>query len=65
MAELIEMLFGSRSPMQRTNFEGGKAGPSAMRCAKTAELIEMLFRIWTRVGPRTRVLDGVHIGATW
>jgi len=26
--------------------------------AKTAEWIEMLFGIWTRVGPRKHVLDG-------
>ena len=37
-----------------------------MSCAKTAELIEMPFAVWNRVGPRKRVLDGrVHIGATW
>ena len=33
--------------------------------AKTAEPIEMPFGLWTRVGPRNHVLDGVHIGATW
>jgi len=27
-------------------------------CAKTAEPIEMLFGIWTRVGPMKHVLDG-------
>jgi len=26
---------------------------------------EMSFGIWTRVGPRKHLLDGVHIGATW
>jgi len=26
--------------------------------AKTAEQIEMLFELWTRVGPRNHVLDG-------
>ena len=30
-----------------------------------AEPIEMLFGVWTRVGPRKHVLDGVHIDATW
>jgi len=30
--------------------------------AKTAKPIEMLFGIWTRVGPRKHVLDG---GAYW
>ena len=29
-----------------------------MNCAKTAELIEMPFALWTRVGPRKHVLDG-------
>jgi len=33
--------------------------------AQTAELIEISFGIWTRVGPRIHVLDGVHIGATY
>jgi len=32
---------------------------------KTAELIEMPFGMWTRVGPRKHVLDGVHIVSTW
>jgi len=27
-----------------------------MSCAKTAELIEMLFGMWTQMGPRNRVL---------
>ena len=32
-----------------------------MSCAKTAELIEMLFGMWTQVGPTKRVLDrGAH-----
>jgi len=30
-----------------------------------AEPIEMSFEMWTRVGPRKHVLDGVHLGATW
>jgi len=32
---------------------------------KTAELIDMPFEFWTRLGPRNHVpvLDGVHIGA--
>ena len=29
-----------------------------MSPAKTAELIEMPFGLWTRVGPGNRVLDG-------
>jgi len=40
-------------------------GLSAVSCAKTAEPIKMPFRMWTRVGPRKHVLDGVHFGATW
>jgi len=31
---------------------------SAVRCARTAEPIEMPFGIWTRVGPKKHVLDG-------
>jgi len=30
-----------------------------------AKLIEMSFVLWTRVGPRKHVLDGMHIGASW
>jgi len=33
--------------------------------AKTAEPIDILFGLWTRVGPRNHVLDGgadVHMG---
>jgi len=40
-------------------------GPSAVSCAKTAEPIKMSFQVWTRVGPRKHVLDGVHVVATW
>ena len=29
--------------------------------AKTAEPVEMPFGMWTRVGPRKHVLDGVYI----
>ena len=36
-----------------------------MSSAKMAELIKMLFGIWTRVGPRKHVLGGVHTGSTW
>ena len=37
--------------------------PSAVSCAKMAEVIEMPFEvIWTGVGPGTHVLDG---GAHW
>ena len=34
-------------------------------CAQMTELIQMLFALWTAVGPRKHVLHGVHIGATW
>ena len=33
-------------------------GHSAVICAKTAEPIEMPFRLWARMGPRNHVLDG-------
>ena len=33
--------------------------------AKTAETVELSFGMWTRLGPRKHVLDGVHIGVTW
>ena len=36
-----------------------------MGCAKTAETIKMLFGMWTRMGSRKHVLDGVHIDTTW
>jgi len=31
---------------------------TTMSCTKTAELIEMSFRVWTQVGPMNHVLDG-------
>jgi len=36
-------------------------------CTKTAEPIKMPFGLWTQVGPRKHVLDGilVHVGETW
>ena len=33
-------------------------------CAEMTEQIEMPFGLWTRVGPRKRVLGGMHSGAT-
>ena len=30
-------------------------------CAKMAELIELLFGLWARMGPRKHVLDGTQI----
>ena len=55
------------------NFEGGEEGAahykvkglSALSCAKTAESIDVPFGMWTRVGARKHVLDGLHIGANW
>ena len=50
--------------MQRGNFEGQMVahckvkGLSAVSCAKTAEPIEMLFGMWSRLGHRNHVLDG-------
>jgi len=38
---------------------------TAVSCAKMAELIEMMFGLWTRMGPRKHVLHGVHIDAIW
>jgi len=32
-----------------------------VRPAKIAELIEMLFGLWTRIGPRNHLLVGVQI----
>ena len=34
-------------------------------CAKTAELIEMVFGVCTRVSRNKHVLDGLHVGAGW
>jgi len=48
---------GSRSSVGRGNLEGGKYRDFAVSCAKTAEPIEMLFGMWTRLGPRKHVLD--------
>jgi len=31
---------------------------SAVSCAETAEAIDLLFGLWTRMGPRNHVLDG-------
>ena len=33
-------------------------GHSAVICAKTAELIEMLFGLWVWMDPRNHMLDG-------
>ena len=47
------------------NFEGEEAfrciGHSVVTCVKTAEPVELLLGMWTRVGPRDHVLDGVQI----
>ena len=51
--------------MGRGNFERGKGtsfckvyGESAVICAKTAEPMEMPFRLWARMVHRNHVLDG-------
>ena len=38
---------------------------STAKRPKTAEPIDMVFELWTRVGPKKHALDGMHIGATW
>ena len=49
------------------NFEEERAahckvqGRSAISCEKTAEPIEVLFGIWTNVGPRNHLVHGVQI----
>jgi len=53
-------------PMERGNFWGKGAnctvqGCSAVSPAKTAEPIQMPFRLWIRVGPQNHVLYGVQI----
>jgi len=35
-----------------------------VNCAKTAEVIKMLFALWTLVGPRKHILD-VDGGTHW
>jgi len=51
--------------MQRDNFWERSCpdmpDDTAVSCAKMAEPIEMLFGLWTRVGPRKYVVDGVQI----
>jgi len=58
---------GSRSPIGMDNFKGRGTAHckvwqhSAVISAKMAELIEMPFGLWTRVGPIKHVLDGAQI----
>jgi len=48
--------------MGRGNFKRGKDLPVVKcSCAKMAERIDMPFGIWTWVGPRNHVLEGVQI----
>jgi len=56
---------GSRSPLERGNFDGGeRGGPlqsigcTALNCAKMAEAIEMPFTLTTQVGPQNHELGG-------
>jgi len=56
------VLDGSRSPHAKGQFLGQRTWPG-MSCAKMAEPIEILFGLWTQVGPRKHVLGGVHTGA--
>jgi len=59
------------APWEGAILRGGNGRPvvqysdTAVSCTKTTEPIEILFGIWTRVGPRKHVLGGVHNGATW
>jgi len=54
---------GSISPWEGTILKGEGAahckvlGHSAVICAKMAEPIEMPFRLWAVMGPRSHVLD--------
>jgi len=46
---------GPDLPVERGNFGGERGAHSkiyAISCAKTAELIDLSFGLWTRVGPR-------------
>jgi len=54
-------------PMRRGNFEREKGRPivTYRDSLSWAELNEMPFGMWTRVGPRKHVFDGLHIGTTW
>jgi len=40
-----------------TDVRGVLCPTTSVSCAKTAELIEMPFGVWARVGPENRVLD--------
>ena len=58
---------GSRSPLQRGNFEGTRGthckvyGYLPVICAKMAEPIDMLFGLWAWMGPRNHVSSGPEI----
>jgi len=52
---------GPDLPMRRSNFEGEGHAPTCPTTlgrdlCKAAEPIEILFELWTRVGPRKHVL---------
>jgi len=66
------VLDGVQIPHVKGQFLKGKGAahckvyrPSAASCAKTTESIKMPFGVWTPVGQRKHMLDGVHIGTTW
>jgi len=57
--------WGSTFRMGRGNFEGGKGRPTVMcralcgrLCKYSTEMINIPFRLWARMDPRNRVLDG-------
>jgi len=47
------------------NVPGHARRHSAVSCAEMAQLFEMPFRLWTRLGPSKHVLGGMHTGVTW
>ena len=60
------ILDGSADPPWQGAILMGRACPDMpddtdMNCAKAAELIEMLFGLWTLVGPRKHVLHGAQV----
>ena len=58
---------GPHHLLEKDNIEGERVADykvtrlSAVSCAKTAEPIEMPFGLWTLVGSRNHVSDGVRL----
>jgi len=55
----------STSAKDQCSTAGPRYQPPTASCVKTAEPTKIPFWMWTRVGSRKHVLDGVHIGTTW